>query len=383
MFVPVTILLVVGSLNQIEPASKESGPTNWLTGTSFRRELERPFSGSWSSIEFRRLLKVVEADRQISIVLDRRMDPSAEVPIDVNNVSLITGLTGIARQVGGDTTIPENIVFLGPRVATKRLRTLIELREQELQSREFSVSKPRRSELMRRQSFESEDLESPREILEKFAKLVQLNISNGQAIPHDLWGAMVLPDVTITEAISVVLIQFDLTFRWIDKGAAIELIPIPDVVAIERKHHPKQKPVDAIVQIRERFPQLEAEVWKTEISVKGLLEEHEAVAAFLRGESSQSPIKIEAPTALKKQVFGLEAERVPLSALMRKLEESAVNFEYDPDELKAAGVDLEQKVRINVKKASAEEFFKLLFDPVGLEFQIDHLTVKLKPKKRL
>ena len=310
------------------------------------------------------------------------MDPSAEVPIDVSNVSLRTGLTGIARRVGGDATVPENVVFLGPKSATTRLRTLIELREQELQSRELSAPKPRRSELMRRHSFESEDLEAPQEILKKFTNLVQLNISNGKAIPHDLWGAMVLPDVTITEAISVVLIQFDLTFRWIDKGSAIELVPIPDVVMLERKHHPKQKPVDAIGMVRQRFPHLEAEVWKTEISVKGLLEEHEAVAAFLRGDGENSPIKIEPPKPLKQQIFGLEAERVPLSAIMKKLEESAVSFEYDPDELKAAGVDLEQKIKINVKKASADEFFKLLFDPVGLEFQLDHLTVKLKPKKR-
>ncbi len=382
MFVPFTILLVVASLNQIEPPSKETGPTNWLTGANFRQELERPFSGSWSSIEFRQLLKEVMADRHISIILDRRLDPSVEVPIDVSNVSLRTGLTVIARQVNGDATVPDNIVFLGPKPATKRLRTLIELRELDLQSKEFSVSKPRRSELMQRQSFESEDLASPREILEAFARQGLLKISNEQIIPHDLWAGMTLPDVTIVEALSVILIQFDLTFRWIDKGTAIELIPIPDLVVLERKHHSKQKPAEAIVQIRERFPQIEAEVWKTEISVKGLLEEHEALAAFLLGDGAKSPIKIDPPQPLQKQLFTLKAERVPLITLIKKLEESAINFEYDPDELAEAGVNLDQRVQIDVKKASAKEFFKLLFDPVGLEFQIDHLTVKLKPKKQ-
>ena len=382
MFAPIAIILVAGSLNQIEPLSKENGSTNWLTDTSFRQELERPFSGSWSSIEFRQLLKEVAADRQISIILDRRLDPSVEVPIDVNNVSLRTGLTGIARQVNGDATVSQNIVFLGPKSATKRLRTLIELRSLDLQSKEFSIPKPRRSELLQRKTFESQDLDSPREILQKFANEVSLNISNGQLIPHDLWAGMALPDVTIVEALSVILIQFDLTFRWIDKGAAIELIPIPDVVLLERKHHPKQKPFEVIDQVRERFPQLAVEVWKTEISVKGSLEEHEAVAAFLRGDRVNSPIKIEPPQPLQQQLFTLKAERVPLIALIKKLEESAINFDYDSDELKKAGVDLEQTVQIDVKKASAKEFFKLLFDPVGLEFQIDHLTVTLKPKKR-
>ena len=164
MSVPVAILLIIGSFNQIEPASKETGPINSLTGMNFRQELERTFSGSWSSIEFRQLLKEIAADRRISIVLDRRLDPSVEVPIDVNNVSLKTGLTGIARRVGGDATVPENLVFLGPKSATRRLRTLIELRELDLQSKEFAVPKPRRLELLQRHTFESKDLDSPLEI---------------------------------------------------------------------------------------------------------------------------------------------------------------------------------------------------------------------------
>jgi hypothetical protein len=173
-----------------------------------------------------------------------------------------------------------------------------------------------------------------------------------------------------------------LTFRWIDKGQAIELIPIPDVVSLERKHFAKKKPAEAMSLIRQHFPRLQADVTKSEILVIGLLEDHEAVSALLRGEGTTSPVKIEAPQPLRKQVFLLKAERVPISALMKKLEESAVSFDFNPDELKAAGIDLETRVDIDVKKASAEEFFKLIFDPVGVEFQIDHLTVRLRPKKR-
>ena len=61
------------------------------------------------------------------------------------------------------------------------------------------------------------------------------------------------------EALTVVLIQFDLTFRWTDAGAAIELLPIPEQVSIERKHHSKLKPADAMSLIRQRFPDAIAE----------------------------------------------------------------------------------------------------------------------------
>jgi hypothetical protein len=67
---------------------------------------------------------------------------------------------------------------------------------------------------------------------------------------------------------------------------------------------------------------------------------------------------------------------------MKTLEESAVSFEFDADELDAAGIRLDQTIDVDGKKVSAEEFFHSVFDPAGLDFLIDHLTVKLTPKNR-
>ena len=66
---------------------------------------------------------------------------------------------------------------------------------------------------------------------------------------------------------------------------------------------------------------------------------------------------------------------------MKTLEESAVTFEYSVEDFKRAGIDLETRVDIDVKKATADDFFRSIFEPLGIQFQIDHLTVKLKPKR--
>ena len=80
--------------------------------------------------------------------------------------------------------------------------------------------------------------------------------------------------------------------------------------------------------------------------------------------------------------FTLTVEQpVPMIALMKQLEESDIHFEYNADELKAAGIDLEQRIQPDVKKMHAEVFFKSIFGPAGLDFRIDGLTVKLKPKR--
>jgi hypothetical protein len=391
MNVRIVLPFIIGILSQYPLAADEQNPANrnsatsikWLTGKGYQQELDRPFSGGWSNLEFRQLLKEVAADRRIPIILDRRLDPTVQLPISVTTGSLRTGLVGIAKQAGGDATILDNFVFLGPKNATRALRTLIELRRLELQLKETAVSKPRRTELLRPLPFESADLDTPQEILQQFAGQSQIRIENPQVLPHDLWAAMILPGVSVIESLSVVLVQFDLTFRWTREGNAIELLPIPDNVSIERRHAVrKMPPSEAAALIGERFPNLSVKTTKSELIVNGLVEDHEAIAALLKGEGTTRPIRIEAPQPLKKQVFTLEAVRVPVLKLMKTLEESAVTFEYEAEEFERAGIDLETPITINVKNASADEFFKAIYEPLGVQFQIDHLTVKLTPKQK-
>jgi len=388
MTLPVVIVLFLGILCQPGESARRNSATagtsqrdTWITGRKFQQEIDQPFSGSWSNLEFRQLLKEVAADRQVSIVLDRRIDPSAELPISVANGSFRTGMTSIAKQVGGDIAIPDNLVFLGPKSATQVLRTLIELRKLELNSKDSGISKGRRTELSRTKLFTSSDLETPRQVLESFATEFRLRITNAELLPHDLWAGMTLPDVSLIEALSLVLIQFDLTFRWTDAGEAVELVPIPETVSLERKYLVRKKPAEMQSLIRQTYPKLSVELTKNELVVNGSLEDHEAVAALIRGDIPGGPVKIEPPQPLRQQIFTLKAERVPVSALMKTLEESAVTFEYSMEDFKRAGIDLETRVDIDVKKATADEFFRSIFEPLGIQFQIDHLTVKLKPKR--
>ncbi len=374
--------VAIGLICPLDLFADDRQSNSFLTGIKFRQELEQPFSANSTLSELRPILTQVASSRRVSIVLDRRLNPSAEFPFEIKNVPLRTGLAQIAQLVNGETTYTENTVFLGPHPATSRLRTLIELRRLELTSKESAIPERRRTELQRRRTIEWQDLDTPREILDAVAKPFQLNFSNPEVIPHDLWAAASLPDVSLTEALSLVLIQFDLTFRWTNLGTSVEFLPIPDRISLERKIRPKQKLADAMALIHDRFPELDAKISNSEIVVHGLFEDHERVSHLLRGETPSRPRTANLPQDLKQQKFTFRTEfPVPTIALMKKLEESDIRFEYDDDELKAAGIDLEQTVQIDLKTVSADDLFHTIFDPVKLEFQIDHLTVKLKPKK--
>jgi len=373
------LILAISSVGQA-PANGDRPAAEFLTGPKFQLELEQPTSGSWNNIELRSLFQQLSAERRISILLDRRIDPTTRLPADILNRPLKEGLQELAHKASAEISVPENLVYVGPASATRNLRTLIELRSTELHTK--LVRESRRSELSKRQSFPWSDLDAPADILATIADRCHLTIRSSEQVPHDLWAAGHLPSVTPAEALSLILIQFDLTFSWIDGGDAIELIPIPAKVTVERKPRSKGRSASDILKlIATRFPGVDAQVTGGDLSVRGSVEEQEAIADLLSPTPTKKVPATPAVNPLRQRTFTLTFKRAPVRAVMKKLEESAVVFVYDEAALNAAQVDLDQTVDLQLEKASAEEFFKALFGPLKLSFEIDNVTVRLKPQK--
>jgi hypothetical protein len=79
----------------------------------------------------------------------------------------------------------------------------------------------------------------------------------------------------------------------------------------------------------------------------------------------------------------LRIKEAPASALMRELAKPAygqLRFEYDADVLAAAGISLDKRISLEVKDARIEALLKATFEPLGIAFELDDRTVRLKPK---
>ena len=352
------------------------------TGPRFQTEIDRLLSASWANVELRDLLKKIGEDRRVAILLDRRIDPTVQLPLNLTNSSLREGVRDLARLIGADISVAEPVVFVGPPTATQRLRTLIELRSSELFSRESSIPEKRRMELTTRHTVTWQDLDSPAEIVQRIADRYRLKIGDLDLLPHDLWAANTLPSVSAAEALSLILIQFDLTFAWTGAGQGIELVSAPERPLIEKHHRVKGRTATEALKLVQQFgPNLDIKVDGSELVMRGLLEDHEAVAAMVGGSTPKKPDATTGVKPIKQRLFTLKIDRVPVRVLMQKLEESEIVFEYNAEQLAAAGINLDQTIKLEVEKASAAEFFKTVFDPLGLTAEIDNLTVKLKPKR--
>lgn len=336
----------------------------WQTGPKFRAAIEAPFAAAWKSIELRDVLQQVQQETGVAILLDRRIDPTAMPEIKFTGKPLRDGLADLAASVGAEISTPENVVYIGPAESCRKIRTLIALRMQD-------IKQP-----LSRTTIRWNDLDSPADILRAIFTKGRTEIQNLDAIDYDLWAAGVLPSVTAVEALSLILIQFDLTFRTDDsRRSTIELIPVPDDVHIEQEHTLPQKSAEQrLVEWRKQFPDLKFDRKGLKVKVAATIEQHEALRA--------APAKIGPKPAgpLAKDVFKLEIKDISVRNLMADLEKSGVQFDYDADELKKAGVDLDQLIELNVKDLPAAKFFETIFAPLGVKSEIVGNKVKLAPK---
>jgi hypothetical protein len=351
----------------------------WKTGAGFQAELRAVVTTNWRRIALRSVLAQISAEHELAILLDRRVDPTRPTPVDFIGISLEEGLGDLARQLNGGCSLPGNVVYLGPSESARKLRTLIALRTAELADLENPRGNRARGQQqwLRKRTIHWDDLDSPREILQRLASDLDVNILNPDALEHDLWAEATLPQVSGIEAVSLLLIQFDLTFRWTEDADEIELVPIPMLVRIERIHKVRGKsPQNMLEQWQAAWPNADFRLSDGGILALATVEEHEAISA---GKSAQAKPE-KPPLPLSKREFTFKAE-VPLKDLMAELAKTGIQFDYDAEALSAAGIDLGRFVKLDVRSLTADQLFHRLFDPFGLQFTIDGLTVTLSPKK--
>lgn len=365
-------------------AAADEDPVNLVVGTSFRSALEQPFSPSWDHIDLRAIARAVEEGPRVAILLDRRIDPTCERSLTVSTNTLRESFDRLAAECDAAATIIGNVVYLGPRDTVGKLRTLVALRKAEL--KELQLPESRRSALGRARSFRWKDLDRPADLVRSLAEEYRLEIEGLDQIPHDLWGAGVLPETTPIEGLTLLLAQFDLTFRFSDQARGVRIETIPDRVAIEKPHDPPRgmSPADAIARWKEEIPDLEARAAGGKVIVNGTEELHELVERVRRGgRPADKPGAAQLPPLSAKRYNG-KVENKTVNDMLRFLETPAqglVTFEYDRAEFKAAGIDLNTRVSFELKNANIEGFLKAALGPVGVTFEIQDRTVRLKPAK--
>lgn len=312
----------------------------WLTGSALQKRLADPIDLSWSGPPLRDSLQRLSQAEQIAVFLDRRIDPGRKLDLKVSRTPLRSALEEIASRQQIGFCLFGSVAYFGPPTAAAQLRTLSALRTQEVRrlpaaGRLLLQSKP----------LAWADFATPRDILTQLAQQNGLTLEGLDRVPHDLWAAADLPPLPLVDRLTLVALQFDLTFTVSPDGRTITLVPVPDGLVAENgtENGPaaKEKP---------RRP----------------------------GVPPERP-----PAGGEKRVHTLRIEKKPLGPVLQELARR-LNFELQIDQkaITDAGISLDQLISVQVQKASDDELLRAVTRPAGLEFRRQGNVLEIGPAKR-
>lgn len=360
-----------------------------LSGKPFETALDQRIGRSWTGQDGHTLRDVVKqlADSQrLSIMLDRRIDPTQSIELTSPPAPVRDIVIAVARKVEAGMSVIGNVVYVGPAGSVKKLRTLVELRNVELSKLTSGAAagkspwRNRPASLTQRKTFHWQELDRPRDMLKQVADKYQIEIEGLDTLPHDLWAATSLPQVTAIEGLSLLLVQFGLTFEFVPNRVAIRLVPIPEQVFVERSYTVLANSPVILEAARKQFTDVELEQSGAKLIARGTVEQQAELAAWLK-PGHQKPSK-PADKPLSERRFTLKQRNVAVGDVLKTFTDYGVKILHDRAQLADAGISLDQKIDIDVKDATVEELFRDLLEPLGVDVTIDGEMVRLKPKPK-
>lgn len=369
-------------------------------GKDFRLALNKPIGRAWSEDPLREVLRQLSHDRNIAIVLDRRIDPSHALSLSPPDATLRELFDAIAQAIDAEAIEVGNVIYIGPRKSARVLPVLIAARGEELArlstAKMTTPAMPanswngRLAALSQRKSFVWADFERPRDLLNQTATKFQIKLENPEDLAHDLWPAGALPQATAIEALSLILIQFEATFEFLPEQKSIRIVPLTQETIVEHSYSVTATNGEQILQaLRQQFPKAEIVRNGFKVSVKATPEQHAAIAdllkkptpsknAVLKNTATQSGNPMTGTSPLLKK-YSLTVKNAPLKDVLKMFEDKGVKFVYDPRKLRMADISLDDRVNLDVEDVSGGKLLRDLLEPRGLEVRIDGNSVSISP----
>ena len=219
--VAVAVLCNVFAWHDIAHAARH---TAWATGMALQQKLAQPVDIFWSNTPLRGALQGLAETQKVAILIDRRVDPGRKLDLTIKGEPMRAALQTIAERCGLGLSRLSAVVYLGPPPTAEQLRPVANALRQSV--RQLPPAAKRKFFHFRAIAWS--DLSTPRDLLTQLARRNGLEIVGLDRVPHDLWAAADLPPLSLVDRLTLIAIQFDLTFKVTAGGTKLELVPVPE-----------------------------------------------------------------------------------------------------------------------------------------------------------
>ena len=340
----------------------------WKTGPAFRRQLDSKVSLTWPMRGLRAALMTLSQNMGVAIFLDRQIDPDQILDLVILDQTLEEALERIAAAANADAKILGAVVYIGPEKNAAKLATLAAIRRQEASL----TSGDAKARLLQSRAWQWEELGEPRKLLDELAREARVTIENPEAVSHDLWARSSLPALAWSDRMTLLLAGFDLTFQVSSQGDRLQLIPIPETVALTKTYTPRGTATEVVNQLRRILPDAEIRKEGSKLIVVGSADDHDKVDRLLAGESVRTTKPAKGPG---QKVYSLTAQKnTPAGAVLQTIaKQTGKELKYDA----ALLPKLKENVDLSVKDVSLEELLTATLQPLGLAFRVTDGTIEV------
>lgn len=313
----------------------------WVTGTELQLRLGQAVDILWSGTPLREAVTSLSRAQRVAILIDRRVDPDQRLDLAVRNVPMKQALQMIADRCGLGIARLGTVVYLGPTSTAQRLRPVSQAFTQACRH----LSPAIQQKLLLRKAMAWEDLATPRELVEQLGEKNGVEIAGLDQIPHDLWAAAELPALSLADRLTLIAIQFDLTFKASADGNQLELAPIPEDL------RPTAADKDGFGPLRPSTP-------------------------------TPRTRKNAATSLDRTRIQRMAVRSEPVGPVLRQLSERlGLELHIDEQAIAKAGISLDQRVSVKVENATIDELFGELLKSTGLTFHRRQRVVEIAPAK--
>jgi hypothetical protein len=324
----------------------------------------------------REAFRQLQASTQAGIVLDRRVDPTTDVELETDFVTVRRTAVLLADQADAQVSFADRFLYVAPPAAAARFRTLVEMETEQIRDLRRELPAEVYAALLKSQPASWPRLTTPRDLLLEVCRQHGVTLQNAEQIPHDLWHSAELPSLDFAERASLILNQFDLSFR-VEPDAQVVIVSLPPDIGVERRHRlPAKEREELMDRISESMPELQIPWKRGAAVVRATVEQHERLERLISGESLEADpdaglankrftVTLPAGTQIGQGLVTLQRQKIP------------VRFEG------LSGVQkhelLKREVSLTADRMPASEVLEKIFAGAGVAVDVQQDEVVIRP----
>lgn len=356
--------------------SGKGDSSSFLVGPQLRTTLEQPVTISLVDRPYREALRSVGKSYQIAIFLDRRLDPDRPITFSMRNRLVADLLTHLAQVGGGELVWIGPVAYIGPEGKAWQMLAAAEICHQMVD--QFP---PRERAIWQATTPLSwPDFSTPRELLMELLEQIGWQLGQPEAIPHDLWPAVELPPLTMSEKLALLTVPFDLRPVPEINLRVVKLEEFPPQLRWQRTYPWPLPTIAGAEALRRLIPAAEWEVRGRWLLVRGGWNEHKTLL-----ELAQAPRRKTTPPekSVGERRYTIRAAKGRFESVMRQLA-SALDLEirFDEEALYRAGISPDTFVSFSVENATREELLRAATEAAGCTFRIEGNVLFIFPERR-